>query len=268
MEFLKIVKRRRSLINEAVYVSLNIGLAILLMVLIRATGAIWPALILVLLSMWRVFAVRPQFWFANLQANLVSAIVGISYVIFLYAVNVANISELSVLVLQILLVILDACWLLFLKPQSKRILVVAQAGVALFVGITAIYTVAYDWIATPVVLLVWLVGYGTARHVLNNYDDEGHVSLLSMAWALMLAEIGWLAYHWTVAYQLAASANLFLPQVSIIMTSLGFVAYKAYDSYHHHQKIRINDITLPLIFTIGIIVVLTLFFNGATTIAV
>jgi hypothetical protein len=265
MEFLKIVKRRRSVINEVIYITLNIGLAISLLALVRTTGSIWPAFILVILSKWRVFAVRPQFWFANIQANLVSAIISFSYVIFLLVVNSSGINYLQIIILQSVLAVLDICWLLFLKPKSKRKYVVAQAGVALFVGITAIYTVSHEWIASPVVLLVWLVGYATARHVLNNYDDEDHTVLLSLAWGMILAEIGWLAYHWTIAYQLPIIASALLPQVSIIVMCLAFIVYRSYDSYYHHQKIRMNDILLPLIFAVGIISVLILAFNGATT---
>jgi hypothetical protein len=264
MEFLKIVKRR-SFINEAIYIALNIGLAVTLVALIRITSSIWPALVLVLLSKWRVFAVRPRFWFANIQANLVSVIVGVGYVVLLYMTNSANINSLQIFILQSLLAVLDVFWLLFLKPKSKRKYVVAQAGVALFIGITTIYIVAYNWIASPVVLLVWLVGYATARHVLNSYDEENHIVLLSLAWGLTLAEIGWLAYHWTIAYRLPIINNVLLPQVSIIIMCLGFVSYKAYNSYYHYQKIRMNDVLLPLIFTIGIVSVLILAFNGVVT---
>lgn len=264
MEFLKIVKRR-SFINEVVYVTLNIGLAITLMALVRTTGSIWPAFILVLLSKWRVFAVRPQFWFANVQANLVSAIISISYVVFLFVVNSMNIGDFQIIAVQCLLALLDIIWLLFLKPKSKRKYIVAQAAAALFVGITAIYIVAFNWAASPVILLVWLVGYATARHVLSSYDEESHIILLSLSWGLVLAEIGWLAYHWTIAYQLPFINSILLPQVSIIMASLGFLTYKSYNSYYHYQKIRMGDIILPLVFTIGVIAVLLLAFNGVTT---
>jgi hypothetical protein len=175
---------------------------------------------------------------------------------------VAGIDYAQVIILQSLLAMLDIGWLLFLKPKSKRKYVVAQAGVALFVGVTAIYIAAYDWIASPVVLLVWLVGYATARHVLSSYDDEDHTVLLSLAWGMTLAEIGWLAYHWTIAYQLPIVTSVLLPQVSVIIMCLSFVVYRAYNSYYHHQKIRMNDILLPLIFTIGIIGILVLAFNS------
>ena len=264
MEFLKTVKRR-SFLNEAVYVALNVGLAIALMVIIRTTGSLLPAFALVLLSKWRVFAVRPRFWFANIQTNLVSFIVSVSYVVFLYVANMANIDNSQIIILQSLLVILDIGWLLLLKPQSKRVYIVAQAGVALFVGVTAIFVMSYGWIASPVVLLVWMVGYATARHVLSNYDDESHAILLSLVWGLMMAEIGWLAYHWTIAYQLPMLDKILLPQVSIVALCLGFLAFKSYDSFYHHQKIRFNDIVLPLVFTVGIITMLVLVFNSVST---
>ena len=264
MEFLKIVKRR-SFINEVIYVTLNIGLAITLMVLVRVTGSLWPAFVLVLLSKWRVFAVRPQFWAANIQANSVSVIVSVGYVIFLYAISISGISDSQVFIIQSLLVLLDIGWLLYLKPKSKRKFIVAQAAVALFMGVTSIYIMSYNWIASPVVLLVWLVGYSTAHHVLNSYDEENHIILLSLLWGLMMAEIGWLAYHWTIAYQMPIINGVLLPQVSIVTMCLGFVTYKSYDSYYHHQKIRMSDVLLPLIFTVVFISVLMLFFNSVAT---
>ncbi len=260
MEFLKIIKRR-SFINEVVYVALNIGLAVSLMLIIRFTGSLTLAFILVLLSKWRIFAVRPRFWFANIQANLVNVIVSVSFVVFLYVVNSANIGSTQSLILQSILVLIDICWLLFLKSQSKRIYIVAQAGAALFTGITALFSMSYGWMATPVVLLSWLVGYATARHILSSYDEESHTEFLSLTWGLVLAEISWLAYHWTIAYPLPILKNFLLPQVSIIATCFAFLAYKSYDSYYHHDKVRFNDIVLPLVFTVGIISILLLAFN-------
>lgn len=263
MEFLKIVKRR-SFLNEVIYVSMNIALAIVLLVIIRVTGSLLPAFILVLLSKWRIFAVRTRFWAANIQANLVSIIVSFSYVVFIYAVNLVNDGSLNNFIFQCLLTLIYACWLLFLKPRSKRKWVVAQAGLALFAGITAIFVMSYSWQASVVVLLSWLVGYSTARHVLGNYDED-HIILLSIAWGLVLAEISWLAYHWTIAYRLPIFTDLLLPQISIIVLCLGFLAYKCYDSYFHFDKIRFHDIVLPLIFTIGVASILLLGFNGIST---
>jgi hypothetical protein len=264
MEFLKVVKRR-SFISEVIYIALNIGLAIALLVIVRSTGTIWPAFALALLSKWRVFAVRVRFWFANIQANLVSVIVSLSYVVFLYNINIAtNVESSRTLATQCALTAIYACWLLFMKPKSSRKHMAIQAGIALFVGVTAVYMMSYDWPASLVVLLVCLIGYATARHVLGSFDED-HISLLSLVWGLVMAEIGWLAYHWTIAYRMPIITNALLPQVSIITLCSGFLAYKAYNSYFHHQKIRTCDVLLPLLFTVSIIAVLTLVFNSVST---
>jgi hypothetical protein len=265
MEFLKTIKKRRSLLSEAVYIVLNIGIAILLMITIRTTGSFLLAFAIVLIGKWRIFAVRPRFWFANIQANLVSIIVSISFVVFLYAAGLGDAGSTQVLVVQSILVLLDIIWLLFLKSQSKRTYIVAQAGIALFVGITSIFYLSYNWVASIAVVLAWLVGYATAKHVLGSYDDESHAIFLSLVWGMVIAEISWLAYYWTIAYRLPFVSNMLLPQVSIIVLCFGFLAYKSYNSFYHHKRIRINDILLPLVFTIGIVSVLILFFNGVST---
>ena len=263
MKFLKIVKRR-SFLSEVVYIALNVGLAVALVLIIRITGSLLPAFLLILLSMWRVFAVRPRFWFAHIQANLVSFIISVSFAVFIYSANPVDIGDFQSLVVQSILAVLYIGWLVFLKPQSQRKYIVAQAGVALFVGTTAVYIMAHGWLVLLVVLLMWLIGYATARHILSHYE-ETHLLLLSLVWGLVVAEIGWLAYHWTIAYRLPIATNILLPQVSIIVLSLGFLAYKAYNSYFHHQKIRIVDIILPLLFTVGIIGVLMLAFNSPSS---
>ena len=155
MEFLRSYKHR-SLINEIVYISLNIGLALTLMIVVYVTGLIWPSLILVMLSMWRVFAVRSQFWFANIQTNLVSFIVSVSYVVFLYVTKTNNYSESQTWIIMLTLASLFSCWLLILKPLSKRKYIILQAGVALFTGVSALYTITYNWNSAIVVLMMSL----------------------------------------------------------------------------------------------------------------
>lgn len=263
MEFLKIV-RRRSFVSEVVYTALNVVLAVALLVIIRTTESIWLAFGLIVLSKWRVLAVRPRYWFVNVQANLVDFIVSVSVVIFLYTTSIASSSDIQRFGIELVLTILYACWLLFLKPRSKRVYVVAQAGVALFLGVAALFTVAYDWPASAVVLVLWLIGYATGRHVLSNYD-EPHVVFLSLAWGLVLAEVGYLMYHWTIAYTLPVLQTLMLPQAALIILGLGFLVHKSYDSYFHYEKIRFNDIVLPLLLTICIILVLLIFFNNVDT---
>lgn len=259
MELLKIV-RRRSFLSEVVYTALNVALAIAVVVVIRTTESPWPALGLVLLSKWRVLAVRPRYWFVNLQANLVDYIVGISAVVLMYGTYLSLASSTQKVFILGLLTFLYAAWLLFLKPRSKRIYVAMQAGAALFAGFGALFTFAYMMPASVTVIITWLIGYATARHVLSSYE-ETHILFLSLVWGVVLAEIGWLAYHWTVAYTPLGIQSIIFPRVALSVFCIGFILHRAYDSYYHHQKIRGNDIILPLLFTVSIIVVLPVLLN-------
>lgn len=236
MEFLR-PSRHRTLVSEVIYVLLNVLMAFVLFGMAVSGLGIAPALGLVLLSKWRIFAVRAQHWYANLVSNMVDVIVSVSFVVMLYLATGA-------LPVQLVLTALYVAWLLFLKPQSKRRWVVVQAGVGLFAGVTALMHVSYDWWATPVVILMWIIGYTTARHVLVAYK-EPHFALLSLIWGLIVAELGWLFYHWNFAYELSFAAGLHLSQAAVIISILGLLAESAYASIRRHGSVRLNDVILP-----------------------
>ena len=264
MEFLKRV-RKRSFLSEAVYTVLNIALAIAVVMVIRYTGSIGFAIGLVVLSKWRVFAVRPRFWWANLRSNLVDFIVSISFVLHMYIVNDASIVDSRKLLLLGILTVLYVGWLLYIKPRSKRSFVAIQAGVAVLMGTSALFAISYNWPVSIVVVAMWLIGYTAARHVLSSYDDETHGLFLSLAWGVVMAQLAWVAYHWTIAYNLPLITTLHVPQVAIIATLISFLAIKSYDSFHKNAKIRMIDIILPLLFTLSVIVVLLVLFNRVGT---
>ncbi|MDB5165382.1 MAG: rane protein of unknown function [Candidatus Saccharibacteria bacterium] len=253
MEFLK-VARRRSLWSEVLYILLNLLLVAAVLVSVWAVKSPAFPIALVLLSKWRILAVRPRYWFAHILSNAVDLIVSIGLVVLLYAASGAWIA-------QVIIALLYALWLLLLKPRSKRSLVIAQAGVGLFVGVTSIAIVSADWYLSLVVLIFWVIGYSTARHVLLAYDEQAHVSFLSLLWAFVVAEIGWLTYHWTIAYDLPGIGSIQLPQVSIILLLLSFLAERIYGTYVRRGQVRYSDVLLPLLLSISIILVIYLQFN-------
>ncbi|MGH7217849.1 MAG: hypothetical protein ACREGE_00165 [Candidatus Microsaccharimonas sp.] len=264
MEFLKLV-RKRSFLSEFIYTALNIALAVGVLLIVLYTEAIWLAIVLVLLSKWRVFAVRPRYWWANLRSNTVDFIVSISVVLHMYTINMTTIEEGAKLLLLIGLTALYIGWLLFVKPRSKRSFVAAQAGIAVFLGISALFTISYNWPVSIVVIGAWLIGYASARHILSSYDDETHALFLGLVWGLVIAEISWVSYHWSIAYPLPVFPSLMLPQAALTITLLSFLAYKVYQSFYQHSKIRMNDILLPLLFTLSVLLVLLVVFNRVGT---
>ena len=264
MEFLRLV-RRRSFLSEVIYIGLNVAFAVVVALSLKFTGSIVLAIALILLSKWRVFAVRSRYWFANIQTNLVDVIVGVSVVGYMN--GVVSSTTLTSLQQWGLLGVLTAAyivWLVLIKPRSSRVYMAAQAGVALFMGTSVLYAVSYDWPAFAVVIVMWIIGYAAARHILSSYE-ETYLLPLSLVGATVMAEIGWVAFHWTVGYLLPGIAGTYVPQIAIIVLLLGFGGYKVYDSFYHHQKIRTNDVLLPLVFVGSVIIVLLLFFNGIGT---
>ena len=259
MEFLR-VARRRSVLSEVVYVLLNIALAGAVTAAVITTGTPWLALALVLLSKWRVLAVRPRYWLAHIETNTVDFIVGIGLVTLMYVAGQS--SGQAGLAAQIGLAVLYALWLLFVKPRSKRSFVVAQAAISVAIGTMALMSLSYEWPSSIVVIFMWIIGYASARHVLSAYSETS-LRFLSLVWGFVFAEIGWLLYHWAIAYKLPFAGGLQLSQMTIILLLLSFVAERIYASYVKHQKIQSSDVLLPVILSIGLIVVLELFFNAA-----
>ncbi len=260
MEFLRVVKRR-SLLSEVIYILLNLALAFAVLIVTWATGSPWLALALVLLSKWRVLAVRPRYWFAHIEANMVDMIVSFGLVLLIYLAGQTSTSY--TVVVQIVLAIVYAGWLVFLKPRTRRVIVAIQAGAAIVVGSMALFSLTYEWPSTLVVLGMWVIGYASARHVLVSHSDTD-ARLLSLIWGFVSAEIGWLAFHWTIAYSLPFAAGLKLPQVTLIILGISFLAERVYSSYVKHGTIRSADIAMPMLLTLGIIMILLTLFNAAS----
>jgi len=264
MHFLKLV-RKRSFLSELIYTALNVALAVGVLLVVLFTQSIWLAIALVALSKWRVFAVRPRYWWANLQSNMVDFIVSVSIVVHMLTINDAQIDSSAKLLLLVLFTLLYIGWLLFVKPRSKRSYVAAQAGIATFLGMAALFTISFNWPVSIVVILAWLIGYSAARHIISSYDDETYSFFLALAWGTVVAEVAWVSYHWAIAYPLPIFPSLMVPQVAVVISLVSFLAYKAYDSFYHHAKIRMTDVLLPLLFTVSVLLVLLVVFNRVGT---
>lgn len=251
MELIKSAARRTK-ISEVVYTLLNVVYAVLLLILlIWFEGQPYLAYLLVVLSKWRVFAVRPRFWIANLQTNLLDTLVGLSVVTLLWQ-NMGNMPY------QIVMTAMFAAWLIFLKPLSKRFWVIIQGGVAQFVMTMALFTVAHTFPVVIVTALGWLIGFVAARHIVNVFNDEHEDVVISVSWGIVIAELSWLTYYWTIAY-----TPLKIPQISIVATLLGYMALVVYNYLYHREDSRYiwRDLAMPILFSLAGILIVLLFFN-------
>lgn len=255
MELLKPF-RRKSFFSELLYVALNVTLAVAIFAIVRAVASPAPALLLVLLGKWRVFHVNPRHWLANIQANLLDVIVGMSAVMLMYSVGSLSLG----LWLQVLITILYAVWLIVLKPRSTKAAVVAQAAVALFAGTATLFIISYGWPIELVVIGMAVVGYVTARHVLVQFEEK-QFRFLSIIWAFIMAQVGWVLSHWVIAYSIPV-LDIRIPQAVLVVVLLSFVVYRVYMSYHKHGQVRSADVLLPTVFSVGLAIVLMIFFSA------
>ncbi len=162
------------------------------------------ALSIVVLSKWRMFAVKPRFWAANIRANAVDLMVGLSLTLFMiHADNVW---------LQILWAILYAAWLTGVKPGTSVPLVTTQAFIGQFVALSALYLI---WANGPVYGLTFLSGlfcFMAARHFLDAFD-EPYARMLAYVWAYFGAALTWLLSHWLLFYRGVAQPTLLLATI-------------------------------------------------------
>lgn len=169
---------------------------------------------LVLLSKWRMLAIKPRHWPAAIRANAIDIIFGLSFVVFM--------SQSPSNAWQLVWLIGYEVWLLIIKPRSKTFWTTVQAGLAQFAGLSALYLL---WGRSSLILLVlssWLICYLTARHFFSSFD-EPLGSMLSHIWGYVAAALTWVLGHWLLYYGFLAQPVLLLSILSYGLAALYYL---------------------------------------------
>lgn len=251
VELIKSSHRRSALANFLHAFFYVVYAIVVLLLLIIFPTAPWAALALVIVSKWRVVAVRPRYWWANVLSNLPDTLFGMGIVILMWVS--------ASLPLQIALTVAHIAWLVYLKPQHKRHMMMIQAGVSQFIAIWALFTVGHILPVSVVVFLMFVIGFSSARHALSTYDEADR-GLLSLVWGFLVAQLGFVAWHWTIAYSIAPTLKI--PQVSIITAAVAMLAERGYASWHDDGRIAWSEMKWPAIFVGLVLALLLLIFSG------
>jgi len=195
------------------YLVYNALLPILVFLLVR-TGFVQLALSLILLSKWRMFAVRPRFWLANIRANAIDIIIGVSVLAFM----TATMSE----IWQLLWAVLWAGWLIAIKPRADVLWVSLQALIGFAVGLSAMFL---TWDSAPLFVLVGAAGllcFFAAHHFFYSFD-EPYTRLLAYFWGYFGAALVWILGHWLLFYGVIAQPTLLLVALGLGLGTLYYL---------------------------------------------
>ncbi len=251
VELIKSSNRRSvlaSFLHAFFYVVYAIAVLVLLIVFPTAP---WAALALVVVSKWRVVAVRPRYWWANILSNLPDTLFGMGVVILMWAS--------ASLPLQIALTLGHIAWLIYLKPKHTRHMMMIQAGVSQFIAIWALFVVGHVLPLSAVVVLMFIIGFSSARHALSTYDEADR-GLLSLIWGFLAAQLGFVAWHWTIAYSIAPTLKI--PQIAIIIAAIAMLAERGYAAWYDDGRISWSEMKWPTIFVGLVLALLLLMFSG------
>ena len=192
-------------------------LPVLLYVLVRLReDFVSVAVILLLLSKWRMFAVKLRHWPANIRANAVDIFVGLSMIVFMNSTDVQAI--------QLIWVALYTGWLLFLKPLSTEIWIGLQSLIAQMAAVTAIFLVWNEASETWLTLVVWGVTYLCARHFLAAFD-EAMARASAYTWAFFCGALTWLSVHWLLFYKIIAQPAILITVIGYGMASMYYLQH-------------------------------------------
>lgn len=199
--------------SHALYIAFNVALPVLAYILVRI-DFVSLAILLVILSKWRMFAVRPRYWVANLIQNGVDIMVAVSLIIFMASTTVGW--------WQLLWTLAYIGWLVWLKPRYDVLSVSAQAMVGQLLGLSVLFIKFGDSSIVGLVAGTWLITYLAARHYLTSFE-EPHGPLLAHIWAYFSACLAFILGHWLLFYGSIAQIIVFLTTIGYGLAALYYL---------------------------------------------
>lgn len=191
--------------SHTAHIALTFMLPILAYILVR-TDFVGPAILLVFLSKWRMFAVRPRYWMANLISNGIDITAAIAFILFM--------ASTASTWWQLFWAGLYAAWLVWLKPRYDVLSVSAQAMIGQLLGLAVLYLKFGDTSLLALVAGTWLIAYISARHFLTSFE-ESYAPLLAHVWGYFAAGLAFILAHWLLFYGSIA-------QIIVILTTIGY----------------------------------------------
>ena len=202
-----------------VHTGLNLLLPIVLLALIWANLE-YLAIIVALFSKWRVVAVRPQHFMANLRSNAVDIVVKLSTLSFMITSQQID-GDISLA--QLAWTGWYMLWLTYVKPKSDTVWVGLQALTAQLLGLAAVFQFADTMNQVIFIALIWVISLSSARHFFASYE-EPWAKAMSHIWALFITQLSWILFRWILVY-------VFVPQIVLIVAVMAYTLGSIYHAF-------------------------------------
>lgn len=252
-----LARKSRNIASNLVHIFLNILLGISVVLITVFSGSPVLGFLLVLISKWRMFAVRRRYLWLNIKANLVDIIFGMSMVLLSYYAG----AEFQPI--HVILMVLSIVWLLVIKPMSSENATLIQAMFAVFFGISASTIMTANADAVFAVLFAFLIGYASSRHVLSQTNSRDY-TLTTLISGLIFAEVALLCHSWAIIYEInfPLKTGIRIPQAAIILTVFTFVYnYVRQTMIRYQDDFRFRDIVGPVLFGVILVGIIVIWFS-------
>lgn len=203
------------------------------------------ALLVVLLSKWRMLAVKLRFWPANFRANSVDIMVSVA----LWAFVVHTDSHMW----QLVWTAIHILWLMFIKPSSQTFMVGLQSLIAFLLALSALFLLAPNAHLFYLVVIAGLVCYLAAHHFFDAFE-EAHTKMLSWLWAWFGGSVVWVLGHWLLYY-----ANGLVAQPTVLLVAIGYGLAALY--YLDHTDRLTSAVRNQFVFLMVAITLIVLIFS-------
>ena len=228
--------------SHYLHLGINSVLPFVIFVLVR-TNFSYLALLLILLSKWRMFVMRPRFWLANIRANAIDILFGVSTVVFMNATTMAS--------WQLIWAGIYFVWLIWIKPGSSQLMTSTQALFGQTVALTALFLGWGDAALFWLVLAAWAITNLSARHFFGGFE-ESHAPMYANIWAFFGGALTWVLGHWLLFYG-------YIAQPTLILTLIGFGLASMY--YMNERDTLSRLIRRQLVFVMVAIVTVIIVFS-------
>lgn len=236
--------------SQFLHVSLNLVFPFIVFVLVRIEF-VPLAVVVILLSKWRMFAVRPRFWPANIRANAIDIVTSLSFLFFM--------TYTSSTLMQLIWAAGFAVWLVVIKPASTTFMMSLQAMIGLLFGLTTVFVGLGESSLYWLMILTGLICYLSARHFLDSFD-ESYAKLLAYSWAYFGAALTWILGHWLLFY-----GNGLVAQPALVLLAVGYGLAALYYLDHHDRLsklVRVEIMVVTAVTVLAIVISLTLNVTG------